>query len=94
MDCLQVMKPDDFQKRWLLTILEAQAAGRKLPGNSALVTGAALGLGSMLGVPDLLPSFPQAFRGPSHGDPKVMHAGLKASKHLVLRCIAAYPKSL
>lgn len=74
---LQVMKPEDFQKRWLPAILEAQAATRKLPGNSALVTGAAVGLGCMLGAPGLLPGFPQEIRGPSYGNPKVIHAALK-----------------
>ena len=71
------MRPDEFQKRWLPPILEAQAAARKLPGNSALVTGASVGLGCMLGVPGLLPGFPGQVRGRSHGNPKVMHAILK-----------------
>ena len=71
------MRPEDFQKRWLPSILEAQAAARKLPGNSALVTGATVGLGCMLGVPDLLPGFPCGVQGPSHGHPKVSYAALR-----------------
>lgn len=73
------MRPDDFQQRWLSPILEAQAAARKLPGNGALVTGAAVGLGCMLGVSGLLPGFPDGVQGQSHGNPKVIQAALKVT---------------
>lgn len=75
---MQVLKPEELQKRWLPSILGPQVAGRKLPGAKALILGTACGLACLMQVPDLLPGFPKAaVHGPGVKDLKTAHAILK-----------------